>query len=73
MPDAFLLFSSHASINRISMEISRYNQPTPIQSIPEPVVIDFHLMDSRVYMTGSQVLGVFGSFGLLITAFSETV
>lgn len=54
IPEAFLLISSHTSIQRVSLENNQKNQHIPISGIQKPFAIDFDITDSRIYWTDVQ-------------------
>ena len=51
VPEAFLLFSSHSDIRRISLENNQNNQAIPIQGVQKAMAIDFDITDQRIYWT----------------------
>lgn len=51
VPEAFLLFTSHYDIKRMSLETNHRIRPIPIKGVKTALAIDFHIADDRIYWT----------------------
>ncbi|KAF7229497.1 low-density lipoprotein receptor-related protein 6 [Nothobranchius furzeri] len=51
IPEAFLLFSRHTDIRRISLETNNNNVPIPLTGVMEASALDFDVTDNRIYWT----------------------
>lgn len=51
VPEAFLLFSRHTDIRRISLETNNNNVAIPLTGVKEASALDFDVTDNRIYWT----------------------
>ncbi|XP_042169875.1 low-density lipoprotein receptor-related protein 6 [Oncorhynchus tshawytscha] len=51
VPEAFLLFSRHTDIRRISLETNNNNVAIPLTGVKEASALDFDITDNRIYWT----------------------
>lgn len=51
VPEAFLLFSRHTDIRRISLETNNNNVAIPLTGVKEASALDFDVSDNRIYWT----------------------
>uniref|UniRef100_A0A9J7Z9B3 EGF-like domain-containing protein n=1 Tax=Cyprinus carpio carpio TaxID=630221 RepID=A0A9J7Z9B3_CYPCA len=51
IPEAFLLFSRHTDIRRISLETNNNNVAIPLTGVKEASALDFDITDNRIYWT----------------------
>ncbi|KAM9468136.1 low-density lipoprotein receptor-related protein 6 [Clarias gariepinus] len=51
VPEAFLLFSRHTDIRRISLETNSNNVAIPLTGVKEASALDFDVTDNRIYWT----------------------
>lgn len=51
VPEAFLLFSRHTDIRRISLETYTNNVAIPLTGVKEASALDFDITDNRIYWT----------------------
>uniref|UniRef100_A0AAR2L5U8 EGF-like domain-containing protein n=1 Tax=Pygocentrus nattereri TaxID=42514 RepID=A0AAR2L5U8_PYGNA len=51
VPEAFLLFSRHSDIRRISLETNNNNVAIPLSGVKEASALDFDVTDNRIYWT----------------------
>uniref|UniRef100_A0A672FRK9 Low density lipoprotein receptor-related protein 6 n=1 Tax=Salarias fasciatus TaxID=181472 RepID=A0A672FRK9_SALFA len=51
VPEAFLLFSRHTDIRRISLETNNNNVAIPLSGVKEASALDFDVTDNRIYWT----------------------
>lgn len=51
VPEAFLLFSRHTDIRRISLETAGGTVAIPLTGVKEASALDFDVSDSRIYWT----------------------
>lgn len=51
VPEAFLLFSRHTDIRRISLETNSNTMAIPLTGVKEASALDFDITDNRIYWT----------------------
>lgn len=51
VPEAFLLFSRHTDIRRISLETNSNTVAIPLTGVKEASALDFDITDNRIYWT----------------------
>lgn len=68
VPEAFLLFSRHTDIRRISLETNNNNVAIPLTGVKEASALDFDVTDNRIYWTDItlKVRRLLGLLGLLL-------
>uniref|UniRef100_A0A673HQ60 Low-density lipoprotein receptor-related protein 6-like n=1 Tax=Sinocyclocheilus rhinocerous TaxID=307959 RepID=A0A673HQ60_9TELE len=57
VPEAFLLFSRHTDIRRISLETNNNNVAIPLTGVKEASALDFDVTDNRIYWTDITLKG----------------
>lgn len=62
VPEAFLLFTSHHDIKRMSLETNHRIRPIPIKGVKTALAIDFHIADDRIYWTDGDLKRISRAF-----------
>ena len=58
VPEAFLLFTKHEDIRRISLNMQNGNRVIPLVGIRDALAVDFHVANMRIYWSDGEVKAI---------------